>query len=229
MVDTVTNRREVLKAVGAAGGLTLVAPRSVRAMSTDFGQKRLVEVGIEYDVPDYNYHGTKHGGSPVNFADEAEEQMVHYPMLPRLARIIERNDFVVGATTIEGPPFEMGGQGTSSVVIEMSGYRRPVRSISLREPHRPPKVEVHVVDDEPIVIIPGRQFKLSEGQSESIELETQTLATREQRLTDERASVKGMPDHRVGFERKLEPITVEATPVIKVKYYGALDVKRLMA
>lgn len=229
MEDHQINRRKLLKAAGTAGGLALAG--NVQAVTTDHGPVRLVEVGIEYDLPERDdYRRTNIDGNPGYFVDSSQERIVLTTPLPdNVERVFQANEHVVGSVGIDSAPTSVtGSDPVHEVITEVRQGRRPTESVHLVEPHRPPRVEIqHDQNGELTLLAEGNRETLEPGVEKTYRLDTQPVVAKTARHTDETADVEGIPEYRLGPKTEYGEVEVEAVPIVSVKDHGELPVVKV--
>lgn len=223
------NRRDVLKAAGTASSIAFV--NTISATPTDFGPVRLVEVGIEYDLADENppdpYRRNHVDGCPVYFLDGGR-MVLSGGISEDATSLIADNDVIVGTKTVNSPPTAVSDGGkTSSIPITTINRRRPVETLLLEESFRQPTVMVEAVDSQSTVVAGDDRLSLDPGTERTVRLSPRTVAARTFNVTDEKADIEGVPDHRLGLKTEYDQHEVEVQPVVTAADHGELSVVRV--
>lgn len=223
------NRRKLLKAAGAAGGLALVG--NAQAVTTDYGPVRLVEVSVVYNLPERDdYRRTNIDGNPGYFVDSNRERIVLTPPLSDdTERVFEANNQVVGSRGINSVPANVtGSNSVRAIITEVRQRRRPTESVQIVKPHQPPRVKIHHDQNGELALLAEEHTEtLEPGTEETYQLSTQTVTARTARHTDETADVDGIPEYRLGPKTEYDEVEVGAVPIVSVKDHGELPVVRI--
>lgn len=224
MTDSV-NRRDVLKAAGATGSLVLAG--TVQATNTGYGPVRLVEVGLEYDLPDgHSYHGTNIDGHPGYVVDERERRVVLPPNRPDTTdATFAGADAVVGTDAVRSAPVRVTSPDpTPTLTTGVVDHRRPIKNVHLVEPVVEPTVAVRDASDGLALLANGDRVRLEPGTERSLDLDPVTVVAETFHVTDEIVELPGVPDHRQGPRTDYDRVTVEAKPTVHVRDLGDLPV-----
>lgn len=218
------NRRNVLKTVGVTSGLAIAG--NVQATKTNLGPIRLVEVGVKYDLQDRNdYRRTNVDGDPQYFVDSQKRIVLRTPLPDSTKDIFKNNRHVVGSFEINSMPADIGGSDPmEAVTTTIAQQRLPTERVRLAEPHQLPQVEVHEENGVPVLIAGDHHETLEPGTSESYRLKSQRITAVTARLTDETASIEGIPEYRLGPKTEYDKIELNADPIVTVKDHGDLPV-----
>lgn len=223
-------RRDVLRSAGIAGvGTTAIGSFDLAdATPTGFDPVRLVDVGIEYDLPEGpQYFGTNVSGDSLYTVDD-DEVVIHRHVPEGVVSTFEDNGLLFGGVELYTPSTTIAGrQPVEKVPVETTQTRIPRKSISLSEQHNPPKVTVRGPPRNPSLVINGDSTKLSAGEKKSITLDPVELVATTREITDEIVPVEGVPEEEWGPRTEFGEVSVRATPRIKIKDHGELPISQI--
>lgn len=224
MSENNIQRRDVLKTVGAASALGVVG--TVQAAKSDEGSVRLVELGIEYDLPGgHNYQRVHIEGKSPYHVDS--DSVVLSSVAPDEVRdTFANNDVVVNGVDATTIPSETTETRTVKAIPTGLAAREDPRELThLTESHRLPDVGVEVTGGEPTVVAEGVRQTLSPGAERTLELPSRTVSAETIRVTDEIAEIEGVPEHMWGPKTEYGAVEVEAVPTVVVRDRGELDLR----
>lgn len=215
------DRRTVLAAIGSASVMTLTD--GVKAVDTG-EETHLIEAGIEFTVPGNSYMSTQINGNPTYYVDEEKGAIVLYPTRSSGRNRLIDLDKVIAGQTIKAPSATIGPQDEKNLITDISGFRRPVRSIILDKPIKEPAPTIGIQGKTAMVSVGEQQASLAPGNSTKIALGSKNVTTFKRTTSEVPAEVDGVPDYRAGTTIELEPTQVQARPMLQVKNWGSLPV-----
>jgi len=231
MKNNKINRRKLLKTTGAVSGFVFAG--SVRATKTDYGAVRLVEVGVEYDLPERDdYQRTNVDGDPRYFVDPSQDRIVLTPSLPdHVERVFEVNDHVIGGIGVNSAPVSVTRSGpVRSITTDIGGGRRPTERIQLVDPHQPPSIRIQQGAGGKLTLdVENSRRTLKIGIDERFQLDTRSVTALTAKLTDRTADFDDIPEHRLGRITEYGEVDVQAVPTVSIKDYGEMSVVRIQS
>lgn len=217
-------RRDVLKTVGAASALGVFG--TVQGAKSDEGSVRLVELGIEYDLPGGHNYQRVHieGKSPYRVDSDS---VVLSSVAPSEVRgTFANNDVVVNGVDATTIPSESTETRTVKAIPTVLAAREDPRELThLTESHQLPDVRIEVTDDDPTVVAEGVRQTLSPGAERVLKLPSRTVSAETIHVTDETAEIEGVPEHMWGPKTEYGSAEVEAIPTVVVRDRGDLDLQ----
>lgn len=222
-------RRDVLKASGVTGAGALVG--LVEARDAGYGEVRLVEAGVEYDLlPDDRFRRVGVNGDPQYFLRESGDVVLRTPLPAEVERTFRESDTVVATGRIHAPPVQFVGLAPDrELTTRTAGVRVPTDRLKLAEPHVGPEISVVERGSDPVVTVAGERRRTTPGDRLEFALPTRTVRVETKELGDEPADVEGVSDHRVGQQLEFGEVAVEATPTVTVADHGRVSVLELGA
>lgn len=218
-------RREVLKAVGVAGGLTGCG--AADAGTTAVGTTRFVEVGISYDLKAGTRVPTGHRETEPDYRFDPDRRRIVLPdRVPETAVERFRGGFAVAANDgLEPGPRDVEPVRGRRVVISVDGGR-PLGSVSLTAPHEQPTVALERRGRRAVLLTEEGDYELRESDTLAVELPPRTLRVRGLEYADE--VPEGTGARRGELTAPPEPIAVEveATPTVSVADHGEIGVSQ---
>lgn len=224
MSENNIQRRDVLKTVGAASAFGVFG--TVRGAKSDEGSVRLVELGIEYDLPrGHNYQRVHIEGKSL-YSVDGDSVVLSLVAPDEVRDTFANNDVVVNGVDATTIPSETTETETVKAIPTALAAREDPRELThLTEPHRLPDVGVEVTGDDPTVVVEGVRQTLSPGAERALELPARTVSAETIRVTDEIAEIDGVPEHMWGPKTKYDSVDVEAVPTVVVRDRGELDLQ----
>jgi hypothetical protein len=224
MSENNIQRRDVLKTVGAASALGVVG--TAQGTKSDEGSVRLVELGIEYDLPGgHNYQRVHVEGNPLYRVD-GDRVVLDSLASGEVRDTFANNDVVVNGVDATSIPSETTETQTVEAIPTALAAREDPRELThLTESHRLPDVGVEVSGDDPIVVAEGVRQTLSPGSERVLELPPRTVSAETIHVTDETAEIEGVPEHMWGPKTEYGVVEVEAVSTVVVRDRGELDLR----
>lgn len=217
-------RCDVLKTVGTASAFGMVGTAS--GIGSGEGSVRLVEMGIEYDLPEgYNYQRVHvEGISPYNVRND---NVVLTSVAPEKVReTFAGNNVVVNGvdqTTIPSKTTEV--ETVEAVPTSLAAHEDPYELTHLTESHRLPEIHVEVAGDNPTVVAEGVRETLTQGTETEFKLSSRTVSAETYHVTDEIAEIEGVPEHKWGPKTEYDSVEVKVVPTVKVRDRGELKLR----
>lgn len=224
MSENNIQRRDVLKTVGAASAFGVVG--TVQGAQSDEGSIRLVEMGVEYDLPgSYNYQRVHvEGKSPYRL--DGDSVIVDSIVPDEVRDAFVNNDVVVNGLDQTAIPSEtVSTETVKAVPTELAAREDPRELTHLTESHQLPDVRVEVNGNDPIVVAEGVRQTLALGAEREFQLPARTVSAETYRVTDEIAEIEGVPEHMWGPKTEYDSVDVKAVPTVTVRDRGELDLR----
>lgn len=229
------NRRDLMKAAGAASSISLVGnvqarkPKKGPVQLVEVGENpvRFVEVGIEYELQDdHNYQRTNVDGHMGYTYDSNEERVILRHYSPgRAKKVFKNNRRVIGTLGVQPAPGRITSRDpVKTIPTRVVNGRRPVESVNLVEPHQPPRVAINEVNGNLALQVGDTQTPLGSKPETKYSLEPQTVTAETFRVTDEIVKFDDLPDELAGPRTEYDQVEVEVVPKVIVKDRGEVPV-----
>lgn len=222
-------RRDALKAITASGTVGTIIPGQTGATPSVV---RVVETGIRYDLEIQDRFSRTHLDSRPPFTINNNRKEL---ILARRSPSSLEESVLDGSTLVDQQPIKEGqsttvkrsGTKVGILPTTLSDRMHPMMGVSLSTKHHLPQVEIRHEGPEHRIVDPsGTITTLSEESERKIHLEPRYVEVTTVEITSEKATVKGVPDERVGPKREHGSMEVKATPVVKAVDHGSLVVRR---
>lgn len=224
MTENNIQRRDVLKAVGTVSAFGAVG--TVRGAQAGESNVRLVEMGVEYNLPSgYNYQRVHTEGLPSYRIDGAA--LILNPLADADVRnTFVNNDVVInGVGQITGPSQTGEIETAEAIPTALAAREDPIELTHLTESHQLPNVRVEDTGSGLTVVAEDVRQTLAVNDEQEIQLSARPVTAETARVTDEIAEIEGVPEHRWGPKTEYGSVDIEATPTVMVRDRGEFNLQ----
>ena len=224
MKDILT-RREALKAIGVAGSLTTTGV--LTDQQTPYGTVRLIEAGIEYDLPNgYNYNTYHLDGQPMYHVGADGTRLFLTRSAPAsVRRLFAKSDVITSGDRVTGTPGVLTNtRPTKGVTTKLASGARPVIGVALAESHTKPTIEIRRLDQTPVIATKTVEKEVTSDLETSHSVKPREITAETRHVLDERVDDESVPMHERALKTEYRDVQVEAVPKVRIRDHGELTV-----
>jgi len=221
-----TDRRNVLKMVGAAGVSSFAFTEQTSAAQEKVSSVNLVEANVHFGLPDRSNYDTIGIDVPpkYHFVSSDEIKFTHYTQEHEKEPFFN-NETSLFVDDIYTPPAQVFQfKEARSVPTALTSSKRTASAARLDSKVSAENIKIISNKNKIIVVQKGHKGKVAENEERTIQLEPVDAVLRTKEVTDELVDADHIPDSEKA--RKIEYDTTEVTlePEVEVNHYGTVDV-----